>query len=204
MTTNPTSDIHSKRVPARVLVATASIVIAAASTAALVNRKPAQIERDGSASTLAVEIAATEPAVSHRSIEVEGQRIFYREAGPEGAPTVLLLHGFPTSSHMFRNLILDREGNEEIQLALFYSYGSNPPLYPEWQSYFREHQPPTLLTWGKNDPISPEQGAHPYKRDLKNLEFHILDTGHFALEEDGAQIASLMREFLGRNVDSEK
>jgi pimeloyl-ACP methyl ester carboxylesterase len=85
-------------------------------------------------------------------------------------------------------------------LALFYSYGSNPARYPEWQAYFREHQPPTLIVWGKNDQIFPAAGAEPYKRDLKNLEFHLLDTGHFALEEDGAEIAGLMRNFLRKNV----
>ena len=96
--------------------------------------------------------------------------------------------------------LLDRPGNQEIQLAMFYDYGSNPPLYPEWQAYFREHQPPTLVVWGKNDPIFPAEGAHPYKQDLKNLEFHLLDTGHFALEEDGAVIAQLIRDFLERNL----
>lgn len=96
--------------------------------------------------------------------------------------------------------LLDRPGNNDIQLALFYDYGSNPPLYPAWQEYFRTYQPPTLITWGKGDPIFPEEGAHPYKRDLENLEFHILDTGHFALEEDGAQIAGFMRDFLARHV----
>jgi pimeloyl-ACP methyl ester carboxylesterase len=98
---------------------------------------------------------------------------------------------------------LTRDGNPEIQLALFYSYGTNPPLYPEWQAYFREHQPPTLSTWGKNDYIFPKEGAHPYKRDLTNLEFHLLDTGHFALEEDGAVIAELIREFLRKNAPAE-
>ena len=97
--------------------------------------------------------------------------------------------------------LLDRDGNQEIQLALFYDYGSNPPLYPKWQKYFRKFQPPTLIVWGKNDPIFPAEGAYPYKRDLKNIEFHILDTGHFALEEDGEKIADLMREFLDRKVD---
>ena len=285
---------------------------------------------------------AASPQVFHRTVEVDGLKIFYREAGPKDAPTVLLLHGFPTSSHMFRDLIpqladkyhvvapdypgygyssmpsaeefdytfdnlaevvekvterlelkhysiylmdygapvgfrlaakypekvdtlivqngnaydegidndfwkpiksywqarteeqgtklrslltleatkwqythgvrnvetiapetwnhvqplLDRPGNQEIQLALFYSYGSNPPLYPQWQEYFREHQPPTLVVWGKNDAIFPEAGAHPYKRDLKDLEFHLLDTGHFALEEDGAKIGELIHRFL--------
>ncbi len=68
------------------------------------------------------------------------------------------------------------------------------------ESTLREHQPPTLVAWGKNDPIFPAAGAEPYKRDLKNLEFHLLDTGHFALEEDGDKIADLMRNFLRRNV----
>ncbi|HPF37946.1 MAG TPA: alpha/beta hydrolase [Phycisphaerae bacterium] len=96
--------------------------------------------------------------------------------------------------------LLDRPGNQEIQLQMFHDYGSNPPLYASWQAYFRERQPPTLIVWGVNDEIFPVAGAHPYKRDLKNLEFHLLDTGHFALEEDGALIADYMRRFLDRHV----
>lgn len=96
--------------------------------------------------------------------------------------------------------LLDREGNQDIQIQMFYSYGSNPPLYPEWQAYFREHQPPTLIVWGKNDEIFPAAGGEPYKRDLKNLEYHMLDTGHFALETHGHEIAKLMQDFLGRKV----
>ncbi|MHC5756183.1 MAG: alpha/beta hydrolase, partial [Nostoc sp.] len=79
--------------------------------------------------------------------------------------------------------LLDRPGNDEIQLALLYSYGTNPPLYLQWQEYFRKYQPPTLIVWGKNDHIFPAEGAYPYKDDLKDVEFHLLDTGHFALEE---------------------
>lgn len=96
--------------------------------------------------------------------------------------------------------LLDRPGNKEIQLRLFYDYGSNLALYPAWQAYFREHQPPTLIVWGKNDQIFPAEGARPYKRDLKNLEFHLLDTGHFALEEDGDFIAALIRDFVARHT----
>ena len=95
---------------------------------------------------------------------------------------------------------MDRPGNKEIQLQLFYSYGSNPPLYRDWQAYFRKYQPPTLIVWGKNDPIFPADGAEPYKRDLKNLEFHLLDTGHFALEEDGGEIVRYMESFLDKQV----
>jgi len=94
--------------------------------------------------------------------------------------------------------LLDRKGNQEVQLELFLDYGTNVPEYPKWQALFREHQPPALLMWGKNDPIFPAEGAHPYKRDLKNLQFHLLDTGHFALEEYGSEIAGEMTRFLHR------
>lgn len=285
-------------------------------------------------------------AVSYRTVKVDGLNIFYREAGPKDAPVLLLLHGFPTSSQMFRNLIprladryrviapdypgygqsdmppmdkfqysfdnlakvidkftdvvgakryamyvqdygapigyrlaaahperisaivvqngnaydegldnefwvpakafwadkskangdklrglfelpatkwqysegyrdathispdaattdqyyMDRPGNKDIQLEMFYSYGTNPPLYPSWQAYFRKHQPPMLIVWGKGDKIFPPAGAHPYLRDLPKAELHLLDTGHFALEEDGDKIAALMRDFLARQL----
>ena len=98
----------------------------------------------------------------------------------------------------FDQALLDRPGNQEIQLKLFLDYGSNPPLYPKWHAYFRKHQPPTLIVWGKNDQIFPAEGAEPYKRDLKNIEFHLLDTGHFALEEEGSRIAQLIQSFLAK------
>ena len=301
----------------------------------------------GAATPTAIEAARNQHQTVHKTVVVNGQEIFYREAGPINAPTILLLHGFPTSSHMFRNLIpaladrfhllapdypgfgnsaqpsmeafeysfdnlaalveafvdqlgieqyslylmdygapigfrlaarhpervqslivqngnayveglrefwdpiraywqertpenaqplaafispegvkwqythgvrneetispdnwnvdlrhLTREGNPDIQLALFYDYQNNVPHYPAWQAYFRKHQPPTLIVWGKNDYIFPAEGAHPYKRDLKNLEFHLLDTGHFALEEDGELIAKRIRRFLGVQIAS--
>ena len=81
-----------------------------------------------------------------------------------------------------------------------YSYGSNPALYPSWQQYFRTHQPPMLIVWGENDEIFPAAGAQPYKRDLENLDFHLLDTGHFALETHVDEIADHMRDFLRREV----
>jgi pimeloyl-ACP methyl ester carboxylesterase len=92
--------------------------------------------------------------------------------------------------------LLDRPGNKEIQLQLFYDYRSNPPLYPQWQDYFRKYQPPTLVVWGRNDQIFTKEGAVPYQRDLKNIEVHLLDTGHFALEEEGELIADLISRFL--------
>lgn len=300
---------------------------------------------DGAEELVATNSRSDATVVHHRFAKIEGLDIFYREAGPKDAPTVLLLHGFPTSSHMFRNLIpkladryhviapdypgygnssmptvdefdysfdhfasiveqlvdelevenyslylmdygapvgfrlavenpervdaliiqngnayeeglrdfwaplraywherndaneselrklltidatkwqythgvrdestispdnwnvdqrlLDRPGNQEIQLAMFFDYGSNPSRYPAWQKYLRDHQPPTLIVWGKNDYIFPADGAYPYKRDLDDVELHLLDTGHFALEEDGARIATLIRDFLKRRV----
>jgi pimeloyl-ACP methyl ester carboxylesterase len=91
---------------------------------------------------------------------------------------------------------LDRPGNAEIQLDLFYSYQTNVPLYPEFQAFFRQYQPPTLIVWGKNDFIFPPEGAAPYPRDLRNVETHLLDTGHFALETHGEEIATRIEEFL--------
>jgi pimeloyl-ACP methyl ester carboxylesterase len=92
--------------------------------------------------------------------------------------------------------LLDRPGNDAIQLAMFYDYRTNVTLYPRWQKYFRDHQPPTLIVWGKNDPIFPAEGAHPYLRDLPKAELHLLDTGHFLLEEKGSEMAAYMRRFL--------
>ena len=94
--------------------------------------------------------------------------------------------------------MLEREGNKDIQLDLFLSYGSNPPLYPKWQEYFRTHQPPMLIVWGKNDQIFPAAGAEPYRRDLKKVDFHLIDAGHFALESSNDEIAKLILAFLGR------
>ncbi len=284
--------------------------------------------------------------VKYRTAQVDGLKIFYREAGPKDAPTLVLLHGFPSSSHMFRELIprlsdkyhvmapdypgfgdsdapapeqfaytfdhladvvehfleqqgvtkysiyiqdygspvgfrlatrhperiqaiitqdgnaydeglspfwaeylypywkdpnpaneakvrqlltidatklqylqglrnaenvspdaygydqahLDRVGNDKIQLALFYDYRNNPPLYPSWHKYLREKKPAVLVVWGKNDPIFTVPGAEAFLRDVPEAELHLLDTGHFALEEDGAEIAQLMRAFLAKHV----
>ena len=96
--------------------------------------------------------------------------------------------------------LLDRPGNKDIQLDLFHDYGTNVPLYPKFQAFFRERKPPTLIVWGKNDKIFPESGAHPYLRDLPNAEFHLIDTGHFALEDKLDEMAPLIRSFLDRKI----
>jgi pimeloyl-ACP methyl ester carboxylesterase len=96
--------------------------------------------------------------------------------------------------------LLDRSGNDEVMLDLFKDYGTNVALYPHFQRFFRERRPPTLIVWGKNDMIFPAEGAYPYLRDIPDAELHLLDTGHFALEDKGDEIASLMREFLDRKI----
>jgi len=288
------------------------------------------------------------PTVFYRTLEVQGLEIFYREAGPRDAPTILLLHGFPSSSHMFRNLIpmladayhvvapdfpgygessapsvndfdysferfatvtekfteelglssyalflsdiggsvgfhlavmhpervtamfvqntdayveainqeflktglldywqdrseknakallewlltiegtkwhylhgvkdqskispdnwvidqayQDRPGNKDIQLEILYQAKRNLDAYADWQEYFRKHQPPMLITWGKNDGIFTVEGAELLKRDIPSAELHVLDTGHFALEEEVGRIGSLMHAFLDRTI----
>jgi pimeloyl-ACP methyl ester carboxylesterase len=92
---------------------------------------------------------------------------------------------------------LDRPGNDAVQLELFYNYASNVALYPEWQSYFRKHQPPTLIVWGINDPFFTVEGAKAFQRDLPKAELHLLDTGHFALEEENKSIAQHIVRFIG-------
>jgi len=284
---------------------------------------------------------STQYPVHYKTVRIDNQDIFYREAGPQNAPVILLLHGFPTSSNMFRNLIprlagafrlvapdypgygqssmpdhksfsytfenlanivdtfveslglnkywmyvmdygapigyrvalkhpervqglivqngnayeegllkfwdpikkywgeptpenraalyflsdakstrwqyetgvpdmslldptawlvdqvgLDRAGNLDIQMDLMHSYGTNVPLYPDFQAFFRKYQPPTLIVWGKNDLIFPTEGAAPYPRDLDNVETHLLDTGHFALETHGEEIAGHIEDFV--------
>jgi pimeloyl-ACP methyl ester carboxylesterase len=282
--------------------------------------------------------------VHHRYASVQGQRLFYREAGPADAPTLLLLHGFPTSSFMFRDLIpeladryhvvapdmlgfglsdapdvtefdytfdaltdltaglldhlgisrygiyvqdygapvgwrlalrqptaitavisqngngydagfvdsfwqtvrdyqreqtpategairaaltldvtrwqyvtgvpdesvvspdtwhhdhalLSRPGNDEIQLALFRDYATNPPLYPALHEYLRTSGVPVLAVWGKGDEIFGPAGALAFADDSPKAEIHLLDGGHFLLESAGDEVAGIIRDFLDR------
>jgi pimeloyl-ACP methyl ester carboxylesterase len=97
-------------------------------------------------------------------------------------------------------VLLDRPGNKDVQLDLFHDYGSNVPLYPQFQAFFRERRPPTLIVWGKNDKIFPAEGATPYLRDLPNAQLHLLDTGHFALEDKLDVMAPMIHAFLDREL----
>lgn len=101
-------------------------------------------------------------------------------------------------SYTFDQLFLDRSGNDAIQLDLFFDYRNNVALYPEWQAYFRAYQPPTLIVWGQNDPFFTVEGAKAFLRDIPRAELHLLEAGHFALEEHSGVIANYIKEFLGK------
>jgi len=103
-------------------------------------------------------------------------------------------------SYLFDQAKLDRPGNDRIQLALFYDYRNNPPLYPAWHKYLHDKKPAVLVVWGKNDPVFAPAGAEAFLRDVPNAELRLLDSGHFALEEDGAEIAQIIRAFLAKNI----
>jgi pimeloyl-ACP methyl ester carboxylesterase len=95
---------------------------------------------------------------------------------------------------------LSKPGQHEIQAALLYDYRTNVASYPAWQAWLREHKPPTLVVWGRNDPSFIAAGAEAFKRDLPNAEIHLLDAGHFALDEKNDEIARLILTFLARHA----
>ena len=100
-------------------------------------------------------------------------------------------------SYTFDQLFLDRPGNDAIQLNLLHNYQSNVALYDEWHALFRSKQPKTLIVWGKNDPFFTVEGARAYLADIPRAELHLLDTGHFALEDSSGFIAERIVQFLG-------
>jgi pimeloyl-ACP methyl ester carboxylesterase len=111
-------------------------------------------------------------------------------------------HGVPDAGavspdgYSLDNFYLARPGVADIQLDLFRDYRSNVALYPKFQDYFRNHQPPLLAAWGKNDPFFLPAGAEAFRRDLRGAEVHFFDTGHFALETHASEIAATIRHFL--------
>ncbi|WP_131113860.1 alpha/beta fold hydrolase [Lichenihabitans psoromatis] len=138
-----------------------------------------------------------EPTPAHReatraSLSDEAIRFQYEHGSPAGRVS-------PDGS-MLDTFYMHRPDAYEIQLDLILSYGSNVALYPDFQSYLRQHRPPVLAVWGKNDPFFLPPGAEAYRRDVPDTELHLLDTGHFALETHHQEIARLMRDFLGRKL----
>lgn len=93
-------------------------------------------------------------------------------------------------------LSLSRPNAHQVNLDLFYDYQNNLKLYPKWQKYLRDNQPPLLIVWGKNDAFFPESGAAAFKNDVREIDYNIYDTGHFALEEYGDEIIEKIRIFM--------
>ena len=105
-------------------------------------------------------------------------------------------------SYTFDQMLLDRPGNDVIQLDLFHNYTSNVALYDTWHEYFRKHQPRTLIVWGRNDPFFIVPGAQAFLRDLPQAELHLIEGGHFLLEEYSELVAGKIIGFLERGQKS--
>lgn len=114
----------------------------------------------------------------------------------EGVKDVSLL---APESHQLASAAIERIG-VEVQMDLLLDYGANIEQYAQLHEFFRQHQPPTLAIWGRNDPFFTPAGAEAFKRDNANAEVRFLDTGHFAIETHGGEIAAAMLEFLDRSV----
>jgi pimeloyl-ACP methyl ester carboxylesterase len=130
---------------------------------------------------------AAEPAV-RGFLQLEATRSQYVEgvASPESVNPDL----WTLDQHF-----LDIPGHDQVLLDLIYDYTTNVALYPTWQSYLRERQPPTLIAWGANDQYFIADGARAFLADVPNAELHLLDTGHFALATHAAEIAELIAAF---------
>ncbi len=106
-------------------------------------------------------------------------------------------------SYTFDQALLDRPGNDAIQLDLLHDYTSNVALYDAWHEYFRLKQPRTLVVWGQNDPFFTVPGAKAFLNDLPNAELHLIDGGHFLLEEYSEFVAGKIIRFLGKDQQTE-
>ena len=100
------------------------------------------------------------------------------------------------------NHYMSRPGADDVQLDLMLDYASNVALYPTFQAYFRKHQPPLLAVWGRNDPFFLPAGAEAFRRDVRNAEVKLFDTGHFALETHGDEIAGAIDAFLAKTLQA--
>lgn len=116
------------------------------------------------------------------------------------------VHGVPDESVVspdtwhHDHALLSRPGNDEIQVALFRDYATNPPLYPRLHRYLRDSRVPVLAVWGKGDEIFVPAGAEAFARDAHDPEIHLLDGGHFLLESALPEVAALIRDFLDRRL----
>ncbi|MFI0410417.1 alpha/beta fold hydrolase [Actinomadura sp. 3N508] len=136
------------------------------------------------------EVEGAEKAV-RELLTLSGTRGQYETGVAE--PELIAPDGWTLDQHF-----LDLPGRKEAQVALAFDYRSNLERYGAWQAWLREHTPPALIVWGAGDPFFPEPGARAYLRELPDAELHLLDTGHFALEERLPQIAPLIADFVDR------
>jgi pimeloyl-ACP methyl ester carboxylesterase len=142
---------------------------------------------------------AMKPFWANRNVETEKP---VRELMKEETTFFQYTHGvkdlsrISPDSYTFDQLFLDRPGNVAIQLNLLHNYQSNLTKYDDWHEFFRNKQPKTLIVWGKNDPFFTVPGAQAYLRDLPSAELHLLDTGHFALEDFSEFIAQQIIRFF--------
>ena len=142
---------------------------------------------------------AMKPFWMNRNAETEKP---VRELLTKGTTIFQYTHGvkdvsrISPDSYTVDQLFLDRPGNDAIQLNLLHNYQSNLALYDGWHQFFRDKEPKTLIMWGKNDPFFTVEGAKAYLRDIPKAELHLLDTGHFALEDSGDFIAQKIIEFF--------
>ena len=139
----------------------------------------------------------------HRSAETEAPLEAFLQ--PEGVKTIYL-HGHRDPARISPDAwnmdlhFLARPQAHQVQLDLFYDYRTNVALYPGWQAFLRTQQPATLILWGKGDIFFTPEGATAYLRDLTNVDLHLLDSGHFVLEDQTEVVADLIRHFYDRRV----
>ena len=94
--------------------------------------------------------------------------------------------------------VIDLPGRADYMEALLWDYRTNPARYPQWQEWLRTRRPAVLAVWGANDPFFVPAGAQSFRTDVPDAEVVLLDTGHFALEEEVDAVADLVRAFLAR------
>lgn len=141
---------------------------------------------------------------TNKSPEIEARLDAF--LGPE-AVTRMYRHGHRDSARISPDawnmdlFFLARPHAHRVQLDLFYDYRTNVALYPTWQAFLREHQPPTLVLWGQNDLFFTPEGATAYRRDLPDAEIRLLDSGHFVLEDHLDEVVAWMQHFYREQVE---
>lgn len=123
-------------------------------------------------------------------LTLDGTKMQYLSGA--GDPAAIAPDGWTLDQHF-----LDLPGRKQPQRDLAFDYKTNLARYEEWQAWLRQHKPPTLVVWGRNDPFFVEAGARAILRDVPDAQLHFFDTGHFALEECLPEIAPLIADFLG-------